>query len=310
MLQVFDSHHLHVALGPGPPRCAGPAAPRLLHCPPIAVAPLIMAVRQGASSAPRRGAASFTYALRPPSSPCRPRGPSGRVRHAAQGPLTPPPSPPCYRHRPANHGCSPRSIARTQEGCRCFQPCSSTVIISTSPSGRARRAARGPLTPRLLHRPPVAVVPLTTGVRRGASPAPRRGAASFKLCASTTIVSTSPSRPLWPGPPRCASPSPPRRLHRPAIAIAQLTTGVRQGASPAPGRGATFFHPCVSTTIVSTSPSGRVRRAPRVPLPLVAFTALLSPSHRPPRVFTKEYHHGCSPRSLHQPCPAPSTPGP
>ena len=188
---LFDSHHLHVALGPGPPRCAGPAGPS-------------------------------------------------------------PPSPPSCRRRPTHHGCSPRSIAHTQEGCSFFQ-----------------------------------------------------------LCASTTIVTTSPSRPLWPGPPRCASPSPPRRLHRPAIAIAQLTTGVRQGASPAPGRGATFFHPCgVSTTIVSTAPSGRVRRAPRVPLPLVAFTALLSPSHRSPRVFTKEYYHGCSPRSLHQPCPAPSTPGP
>ena len=188
---IFDSHHLLVALGPGPPRCAGPADPS-------------------------------------------------------------PPSPPSCRRRPTHHCCSPWSIARTQEGCSFFQ-----------------------------------------------------------LCASTTIVSTSPLRPLWPGPPRCASPSPPRRLHRPAIAIAQLTTGVRQGASPAPGRGATFFHPCgVSTTIVSTAPSGRVRRAPRVPLPLVAFTALLSPSHRSPRVFTKEYYHGCSPRSLHQPCPAPSTPGP
>jgi hypothetical protein len=269
-------------------------------------------------------------------------------------------------------------IARTQEGCSFFQLCAPTTVVSTSPSRPLwpgpPRSAR-PSSPRHLHHPAITIAQLTTGVRRGASPAPRRGAAAFNNalrqsssprrpragsaalhgarwplacftallfpsshssrlfavehhphpgwvqllstmcsdhhpCASTTIVSTSPSRPLWSGPPRCASPSSPRRLHHPAIAIAQLTTGVRGGASPAPGGGATFFHPCVSTTIVSTSPSGRVRRAPRVPLPLVAFTTLLSPSHRPPRVFTKEYHHECSARSLHQPCPAPSTPGP
>ena len=169
---LFDSHHLHVALGPGPPRCAGPAGPS-------------------------------------------------------------PPSPPSCRRRPTHHGCSPWNIARTQEGCSFFQ-----------------------------------------------------------LCASTTIVTTSPSRPLWPGPPRCASPSPPRRLHRPGIAIAQLTTGVRQGASPAPGRGATFFHPCVSTTIISTSPS-----------PSRAGSAALhgsrcpsSPS--PPSCRRRTAHHGCSPRSI------------
>ena len=82
-----DSHHSHVALGPGLPRCAGPAAPRRLHRPPVATAPLITAVRRGASPAPRRGTASFNHVLRPPSPPRRPRGPSGRVRHAAQGPL-------------------------------------------------------------------------------------------------------------------------------------------------------------------------------------------------------------------------------
>ena len=102
--------HWHIALGPGPPRCAGPAAPRRLRRPPAAAA-------------------------------------------------VAPPSP--------------------QEGCCCFQQCSSTVIVSTSPSGRVRRAARGPpslvaFTALLSPSPP-----LTTSVRGGASPAPRRGAASF-----------------------------------------------------------------------------------------------------------------------------------
>ena len=63
-----DSHHpqVTVALGPGLPRCAGPAAPRRLHRPPVATAPLITAVRRGASPAPRKGAASFNHVLRPP----------------------------------------------------------------------------------------------------------------------------------------------------------------------------------------------------------------------------------------------------
>ena len=180
---------------------AGSASLRGARCPsppslPSCTAPLTTVVRCGASPAPRRGAASSNHALRPLTSPRRPRGPS-RVSHAAQGPLplaaftallspspssprvfaeehhphpggvpllstmrsdhcrlhvtlvapragsaTPrkarcprPPSPPCYHHRTAHHGCSPRSIARTQEGCRCFQTCFkfSTVIISTSP---------------------------------------------------------------------------------------------------------------------------------------------------------------------------------
>jgi len=46
---LFDSHSLHVALGPGPPRCAGPAALRRLHRPPVAVAPLTTGVHQGVS---------------------------------------------------------------------------------------------------------------------------------------------------------------------------------------------------------------------------------------------------------------------
>ena len=52
-------------------------------------------------------------------------------------PLPPPPSQPCYRRRSA-------ASAPPQEGCRCFQQCSSTVIVFTSPQGRVRRAARGP----------------------------------------------------------------------------------------------------------------------------------------------------------------------
>ena len=158
--------------------------------------------------------------------------------------------------------------------------------------------------PRRLHRPAIAIGELNTGVHRGASPAPRRGAAVFnhalrqssssrrpragsatlhrarwplasftallfpsslssrlfavehcqhpggcsffQLCAPTTVVSTSPSRPLWPGPPRSASesarPASARRLHHPAIAIVQLTTGVRRGSSPATRRGAAAFN--------------------------------------------------------------------
>ena len=223
------------------------------------------------------------------------------TQHKARFPS--PPSPPSYRHRPANHGCSPRSIASTQEGAAAFN---NALRQSSSPSrlragSAALRGARWPLVSFTALLSPSSYSSQLFTVEHRPHPG---GCSFFQLCAPTTIVSTSPSRPLWPGPPRCASPSSLRRLHHPAIAIAQLTTGVRLGASPAPGRvtaqGATFFHAYVSTTIVSTSPSGRVRRAPRVPLPLVAFTTLLSPLHRPPRVFTKEYHHECSARSLPQ----------
>ena len=72
--------------------------------------------------------------------PCAPTtvvvftSPSGRVRHAARGPL-PFATVTTNRRRPTP----------PQEGCHCFQQCSWTVIIFTSPSGRVRLAARGPL---------------------------------------------------------------------------------------------------------------------------------------------------------------------
>ena len=176
-----------------------------------------------------RGAAAFNHALRQSSSSShgRPRAGSAALRRAR---CPSPPSSPSCRHGPTHHGCSPWSIARTQEGYSFFQP-----------------------------------------------------------CAPTTVVSPSPSRPLWPGPPRSARPASPRHLHRPAIAIGELTTGVRQGASPAPRRGAAAFNHALRQ---SSSP--RHSRAGSTALggarwPLASFTALLAPSSLSSRLFAVEH---------------------
>ena len=96
---LFDSDRLHVAAGQGPPRCAGPAAPRRLHRPPVAVAPLTTSVRRGASPAPRRGAASFNHALRPPSSPLAHRPRTGSAALCGSRCPSPPSPPSCRRGR-------------------------------------------------------------------------------------------------------------------------------------------------------------------------------------------------------------------
>ena len=86
---------------------------------------------------------------------------------------------------------------------------------------------------------------------------------------------------LGQGPPRCAGPAAPRRLHRPPVAVTATHHERSPGSIAHTQEGCSFFQPCAPTTVVSTSLSGRVRHAVRVPLPLAAFAALLSPRPSP-----------------------------
>ena len=170
---LFDSHHLHVALGPGPQRCAGPAGPS-----PSQPSCLHRPTHQGCSpwsiARTQEGAASFNYVLRPPSSPRRPRGPSGRVHHAVPVPLPFAAFTTLLSPSPSSPLVSPRSIASTRQGhgpgCHflsCIRFNHHCLHVAFGP-GPPR--STGPAAPRRLHHPPVAVAPPTTGVHQGVSP--------------------------------------------------------------------------------------------------------------------------------------------
>ena len=123
----FNHHRLHVAFGPGPPRSTGPAAPRRLHHPPVAVAPPTTGVHQGVS--PRV---------------------LGKVAPSTPGPSTPPcsynldigPSPP--RSSFLNTGTGPSLLPSS-----CYQ---SQGIGTPQPHGYQRFNACAHLCPTLLQR--------------------------------------------------------------------------------------------------------------------------------------------------------------
>ena len=112
---LFDSHHLLVALGPGPPRCAGPADPSPPSPPSCRRRPTHHCCSPWSIARTQEGCSFFQtmcfdhhrlhVALAAPlagsTTLCQSLSPS-------------PPSQPCYRHRPAHHWCSPRSFVRTR----------------------------------------------------------------------------------------------------------------------------------------------------------------------------------------------------
>ena len=158
-----DHRRLHIALGLGPPRCAGPAAPRRLRSPPVAAAV--------APPPPQEGSCCF---LQFSSTVLVFTSPSGRVRHAARGPLRGPaasqaaslavspslavftallsPSPLSpqvfvVEHRPHPGGVQLLSTMRSDH--RCLH-----VALGTGPPRCAEASC-----PRRLRRQPVAVAP-------------------------------------------------------------------------------------------------------------------------------------------------------
>ena len=110
-----------------------------------------------------------------------------------------PPSPPCYRHRPAHHWCSPRSFVRTQERCHVLSSMRFNHHCLHVAFGPGLPHFTGPAAPRRLHRPPVAVAPLTTGVHQGVSPRVFAKVASPTLPRSLNTRALNVARLLQPG---------------------------------------------------------------------------------------------------------------
>ena len=193
-----DHRRLHIALGLGPPRCAGPAAPRRLRSPPVAAA------------------------------------------------VAPPPP---------------------QEGSCCFQQCSSTVIVFTSPSGRVRHAARGPLRgPAASQAASLAVSPSLAVFTALLSPSPlspqvfvvehRPHPGGVQLLSTMRSDHRCLHVALGTGPPRCAEASCPRRLRRQPVAVAPQPPAhsgcsLRRIARPPPPPGSYYLD---TGPIASTHP--------------------------------------------------------